>query len=297
MSRILYGITYDVMYKWRDEAERQGRKIRVDVQMEGIPAILGRPADVREVFTKLVLHVVTNMPAGGTITVSARHEPGYTAERGDGWVIATVRDTGDGMPETVRERIFDPFFGTKYLRGVGVGLSTVRDVMQGHGGRIGVTSVLHEGSTFTLRFQASAVRPATKAQEAEVPLVPGRRILVVDDNPGLLETLATMLEEAGLKVLPAESGEVALRLLDQSPVDLVLTDLGMPGLTGWQVAEAVKAKAPWTPVVLLTGWGEQAVNEETRRRAFVDRILFKPVQRTVLLNMVATMTTAAEVPA
>jgi len=82
-------------------------------------------------------------------------------------------------------------------------------------------------------------------------------------------------------------------MLDANPVDLVITALGMPQMNGWELAEAIKAKAPWTPVAILTGWGEQGVRAETRRQVFVDRCLFKPIQLSVLMETIATLTEPA----
>ena len=165
--------------RWKDEAERRGRKMRVDVQMDDLPAVLGRSSEIREALTNLILHAVGAMPTGGTITFAGRYEEGFSEENRAGSVVLTVRDTGIGMPEAVREKIFDPFFAKKYMPGHGVGLASVHSIMQRQGGRIGVTSLPTEGNTFTLRFRATKERPVRgKAQEPASPLVPGKRILV-----------------------------------------------------------------------------------------------------------------------
>ena len=278
--------------RWKDEAELEGRAIRVDVQIPELPAVTGRRSDLREVFSKLILHAVGSMPYGGQITISAQHEAGLREEEDADSILVTVRDTGLGMSEYVREHIFDPVLTDPTLRRQPVNLAMVRDVIEeGLGGRVGVSSVLGEGTTFTLRLKATRTRVEPKASQSPVTPVKGRRILVVDDNVGVLRTHQAQLEEAGQLVWCAESAAAALKALEESgPFDVVFTDLGMPGINGWELAEAIKARAPYTPVVLVTGWGEQALQAETRRRAFVERVLFKPVRQQVFVETIAALT-------
>ncbi len=200
-----------------------------------------------------------------------------------------MSDTGLGMTTEVQRRIFDPFFTTKGLHGTGLGLSVVYGIMERHGGQIDVTSAPGQGATFRLRF-----RPATP--EAEAPsgcatpaVVPSRRILLVDDDPAVRQTLAALLRASGQDVLEADGGATGLRLLEATSVDLVITDLGMPDVTGWDLARAAKARHPGLPIVLLTGWGDQ-VGAEAPADALVDRVLTKPVPRQTVLAVIAELT-------
>jgi signal transduction histidine kinase len=274
--------------RWKDEAERDGRTIRVETDLAGLPGILGDAGEIREALATLILHAVDMMPTGGALQFSARHEFAAREDFREGWVVLTVRDTGIGMPERMRARIFDPLFAAK-VPGGRMGLAVVDRMIRRHGGEVGVTSLRGEGTTFTLRFRATTEQVGAKPV-VEVPLEATRRILFVDDNPGVLLTTTRMLEDAGQIVVGATGGKMALERLMEGEVDLVLTDLGMPEMNGWEVAEAVKARYPQVPVVILTGWGEQAVVQETRRQVFVDRVLFKPVQRNVLLSTIAMLT-------
>ena len=116
---------------------------------------------------------------------------------------------------------------------------------------------------------------------------------MIDDDPLVRQTLAALLQAAGHHVRDAESGPAALALLADETADLVLTDLGMPGMNGWELARAIKAISPTLPVVLLTGWQEQAPGSEADRPA-VDRILGKPVPLDVLRRAVAELTAPDE---
>jgi CheY-like chemotaxis protein len=115
-----------------------------------------------------------------------------------------------------------------------------------------------------------------------------RHLLVVDDEPLVRQTLGNLLRSAGHTVAEADCGASALKLLDQTPVDCVLTDLGMPGMTGWEVARAIKSRSREIPVLLLTGWAEQADGDASAEG--VDRILTKPIQRADLLQAIAEIT-------
>jgi len=205
-----------------------------------------------------------------------------------GWVELAVEDTGIGIPEAIRGRIFDPFFTTKGFHGTGLGLSVVYGIVERHGGRIDVTSTPGHGTTVRLRFRAAT--PATAPATLETPpaLLPTRRILVVDDDPAVRRTLVDLLRASGQEVFEAASGAEALTRLATTPVDLVFTDLGMPEVTGWDVARAAKARSPHLPVILLTGWGDH-VATEAPPGVHVDRLLTKPVPRRAILTLIAAL--------
>jgi signal transduction histidine kinase/CheY-like chemotaxis protein len=295
----------------RDAPQRRGHVIEVRTALAasgGLPLVLGVPTEIREALTNLILNAVDAMPTGGTLTFSAQvvrtegeelgnqaiTQPGglepQIAEVPEGWVDLTVTDTGVGMPDEVRQRIFDPFFTTKGVRGSGLGLSMVYGIMERHGGSIQVASAPGQGTTVTLRFQVA--RTSTPVPDAAIPLPsgPARRILLIEDDPVVRRTLASLLRTGGHIVEEADGGPAGLTRLTEKPVDLVLTDLGMPELNGWEVARQVKARHPDLPVVLLTGWGEQLEDSGDIPAGLVDRVLGKPVRLEDLLTTIAELT-------
>ncbi len=307
--------------RWEDEAQRRGVMIRVVTDLAECPPILGHAPEVREALTNLILNAVDAMPEGGTLTIGAHEEhtgegpsadtsigplvpagregprenvtlrpidPSATRQAGDGWVELTVTDTGVGMSEELRQRIFEPFFTTKGLRGTGLGLSVVYGIVERHGGRIQVRSAPGYGTTFTLRFLAAQSEPADQAAVA-TSRAGGLRVLLIDDDPSVRETLAALLRAAGHTVTEAQGGAAGLALLEAGPVDCVLTDLGMPEVTGWDVTRAVKARHSSLPVLLLTGWGEH-VAPDPASPAAPDRILGKPLPLEELLQALAEVT-------
>jgi signal transduction histidine kinase/CheY-like chemotaxis protein len=279
--------------RWQDEAQRQGRAIEIHTTLDGLPRILGQPAELREALTNLLLNAVDAMPTGGTLTLAGYCEPTPEAPT---VVVLTVTDTGTGMPEEVLRHIFDPFYTTKGARGTGLGLAVVYGILERHGGRIAVASTPGRGTIFTLRFQAAAGGPDTAPSPAPSQLHAPRRILLIDDEAPVRTTLAALLRAVGHDVIEAENGAAGLAALAAQAVDLVLTDLGMPEMTGWEVAQRVKAARPSLPVILLTGWGQQ-ISHTTPGQEYVDRVLGKPARLDKLQATIAELTAPGDLTA
>ena len=291
--------------RWQDELHRDGRIVEIQRHVAGVPPILGYAPEVREVLTNLILNAVDAMPQGGTLSFLAQESAdvspqGEEPDRGPrlplsespGWVELLVRDTGVGMIEDVRKRIFDPFFTTKGRRGTGLGLSVVYGIMERHQGHIIVRSTPGQGTSVTLRFQKAP--RMLEEEEQKKDMAPGpaaKRVLLVEDDPMVRRTLASLLRAAGHLVTEADGGAAGLDLLRRVSVDLVLSDLGMAEVTGWDVARAAKSQARRVPVVLLTGWGEYGAGEPPAA-GLVDRVLGKPVRLEDLLAVIRELTTA-----
>ncbi|HTX52072.1 MAG TPA: GAF domain-containing protein [Candidatus Baltobacteraceae bacterium] len=283
--------------RWRDEANRRGAVITVDVRAREAPPILGYAPEVQELLTNLILNAVDAMARGGTL--SFRVGPGgasdadrndqpslFPVEQDPSWVELRVTDTGCGMSEEVRQRIFDPFFTTK-ASGTGLGMSVAFGIMERHGGRIAVASAPEQGTTVTLHFRRAPLESGGDVARTVSAVIP-RTVLVVDDDTRVRQTLVGLLEAAGHTVIEAAGGAAAIALLAGGGIDLVLTDLGMPEVNGWAVAHAARSRDRRLPVVLLTGWGEAAEAEPDA--ALVDRILGKPVRLEDLLRAIAELT-------
>ncbi len=194
-------------------------------------------------------------------------------------VALEVKDSGIGMDEETRRRCFEPFFTTKGERGSGLGLPMVFGVAERHGATVEIDSELGQGTTVRLVFPALAGRSAPRPKD-EVKIAHSLRILVVDDDPTLLETLVEVFASDGHQVVAASSGTAGIesfRIAQKGaePFELVVTDLGMPQVDGRQVAAAVKESSPATPVILLTGWGHRMISEGELPPNF-DFVLSKP---------------------
>ena len=297
--------------RWEDDPQQRGVVIEARLTLADLPPVLGHAHEIREALTNLILNAVDAMPHGGTLTIAARERVatggkapkrrhattgGRQGAGVDGRVVElSVADTGVGMTAEVRQRIFDPFFTTKGTKGSGLGLSVVYGIMQRHGGKIDVVSRTDQGTTFTLRFRVAAGAVAAPSQSAGSRALRPRRILLIDDDPTVRQAMVELLREVGHSVVAAEGGAEGLAHLGQSRVDLVITDLGMPGMTGWEVARAVKLVTSHPPVVLLTGWGEHPASH-SEHAGLVDRILGKPVRLDELLATIRDLTRSTDEP-
>ena len=218
------------------------------------------------------------MPKGGVLRLETRAE----GER----VALLVIDSGIGMSEAVRLKAHEPFFTTKGVKATGLGLSVAYGIVRSHGGELTLESAEGRGTTvkITLPRATSPAPIESPVQSAPAGVL---RLLLVDDEEDVREALAEMLASHGHTVLTANGADEALLRLEAEPeLDLVLTDLVMPGPSGWDVAERVKARRPELPVGLITGWGDTTdVNEA--RRALVDFVVDKPVSVEALQEAVA----------
>jgi CheY-like chemotaxis protein len=287
MNVVLDDVLEMTRSRWMDEAHRQGKRIEVARNLSEVPPVAGNVSELREVFTNLVLNAVDAISAEGQITVCTHAEGGR--------VVASVSDTGQGMSPEVKRRLFDPFFTTKGEKGNGLGMSIVYGIIRRHGGDIEVLSEADEGTMFRVQLPALAgeARPPERAADPSLPTHPGGRILVVDDEVDIREVVADILRDAGYEVDVADGGAAALTLVQERPYDLIITDLGMPGVGGWTVALESRAAQPAVRLVLLTGWGATLDPDEAARKG-IDRILKKPFDMVDILRTAADFLAPAE---
>jgi two-component system cell cycle sensor histidine kinase/response regulator CckA len=232
-------------------------EIVLDLQRD-LRHVFADAGQLEQVLINLAVNARDAMPEGGRLTI---------ATTADGNAIAvSVADTGIGMDDATRERIFEPFFTTKDAgEGTGLGLSTVYGIVRQSGGQIRVESAPGKGSTFTVALPAApeAVTVATvpplsdRAHPASARM---GRVLLVDDEPGVRTVAARALTRAGHVLVLAGSGQEALELLEtEQPIDLLITDLAMPGMNGLELAERVHDLHPGMPVLYISGYADQVL--------------------------------------
>jgi signal transduction histidine kinase len=294
--------------RWENLAQARGIAIQVEVLTEAKSSVPGSAAELREVLTNLVFNAVDAMPQGGQLTLRT-----WSSSTD---VFLSVQDSGTGMSDSVRKRIFEPFFSTKGERGNGLGLSVTFGIIQRYGGEIAVQTAPGQGSTFTVRLPLrpetnglagpdparqtkrdgsdQKASPSKRASQATTPARPpagparSLRILVVEDEASIRGFLDNGLKHLGHRPrLTADAAE-AIAALAEEPFDLVLTDLGLPGGSGEDVARAVVRQSPRTPVILLTGWSSQLQNDEQQVEG-VAQILGKPVTLKALADALNTL--------
>jgi signal transduction histidine kinase/CheY-like chemotaxis protein len=265
--------------RWGDDARRRDVTIEIRTAFAAVPEVVGDPGELREALTNIILNAVDAMPAGGLLTLATAAAPGE--------VQLTVSDTGVGMTPTVRPRIFDPFFTTKGPQGTGLGLAMTYGIVARHGGRIEVESQEGRGSTFRLTFPPASSPASPPPPREEVPAdAEALTCLVVDDEETVGTLLGDILESGGHRAVVCADGADAVARFRSEPCDVVFTDLAMPGLSGWQVARAVKAIDPDVPVFIVTGYGVELSREESRANG-VDGVLAKPLGVQEILEVAA----------
>ncbi len=239
-----------------------------------------------QVLLNLCVNARDAMPNGGRLTLRAEN-------RTDGerrFVQFVVSDTGEGIPPEVRDRIFDPFFTTKEAgKGTGLGLATVRGIVEVHGGSIGIETEVGRGSTFSVCIPATADEVQPELTEAsEVPEGSGELILVVDDEVSLLDMTRGVLEAHGYQVLTARSGEDALDFFHRKGGEIALSvvDLHMPLPDGFAVIRTIRDANARSPIIAVSGL-DIADPETAVASLGVDRFLPKPFTANGLLRAIA----------
>jgi signal transduction histidine kinase/DNA-binding response OmpR family regulator len=269
--------------RWSDLPQQRGVVIQLRTELaEDLPQIMGSEVELRDALTNLIFNAADAMPDGGTLTLRTRvvasGSRGGDAVR---YVYVEVADSGIGMDEETRRRCLEPFYTTKGERGTGLGLAMVYGMVQRHSADLDIDSAVGRGTTVRLIF--AAADPVAVSAAAGAPLqlpVQRLRILLVDDDPMLIQSLRDILEQDGHVVTVADGGQKGIdtfraALAHGPPFSIVITDLGMPYVDGRKVAASVKAASALTPVILLTGWGRRLLAENDIP-AHVDRVLSKP---------------------
>jgi signal transduction histidine kinase len=273
--------------RWHNEALL--RQIRIDTALDlgAIRPVAGELAPLREVLMNLLLNGIDAMPEGGRLILKTW----MTGPE----VHCAVSDTGAGMSEEVRHRALDPFFTTKGPKSTGLGLSVTYGIVQRHNGKLEIDSAPGRGTTVTITLPAMGTTLSAPTPEAAPALAaPSHlRVLIVDDEPEVRSALADMLGIAGYTAFQAAGGREALAWLEAGqPVDLVLTDMGMPGMMGSEVARAIRGRWPHLRIGLMTGWDETEglVADAT---SIVDFTLAKPFDLKALTQAYVATTAPA----
>ncbi len=196
-----------------------------------------------------------------------------------GWyIVIEVSDNGSGIKPEIIERIFEPFFTTKERgKGTGLGLSVIHGIVKNHGGSISVMSEPGEGTTFEVLIPAAAESGRIKIPEMPEQIAGSAKILLVDDEEMLIEVNSSILESMGYDVLACSSGIEALEIFRKhhDTLDMVITDMTMPGITGLHLTSEIRKINPDIPVMICTGFNDQLTKEKAEA-AGIFEVLMKP---------------------
>jgi hypothetical protein len=251
---------------------------------------------MEQVLLNLAVNARDAMPDGGTLTIKtfdgtidesfAAHHPGAYV---GAYACIQVTDTGIGMTDEVRARVFEPFFTTKERGvGTGLGLATVYGVVKQAGGYIDVQSVVGSGTTVTIYFPVTTETAAD--DDGPIAAAParghGETILVAEDADGLRHLIERLLTRNGFQVLPAERGDRALELAERHSdrIDLLLTDVIMPGMSGKALGDAIRSMHAGVPIVYMSGYTDQVLSKDNTLRD--EALLIKPFTEPELIQTI-----------
>ncbi|MFQ5715392.1 MAG: response regulator [Candidatus Scalinduaceae bacterium] len=259
--------------KWKDLAHARGATYYLDLEgLDSVPNVLGRPSELREVITNMINNALDAMPGGGRIFFRTWNE--------DNTVCMSISDNGSGISKEAQMRIFDPFYSTKGVEGSGLGMSVVYGIIGKHGGQIDIKSQIGKGATFIISLP---VATKTKHAEASSEFVnninikaKNYRILVVDDVKEISDMLSMFLNRQGYNVDSVESGAEAINLVEKESYDLLLCDLGMPEVSGWDMIRAVESLDKKPKIGLITGWVDMLESLKNEDMC-VDFVVGKPI--------------------
>jgi PAS domain S-box-containing protein len=266
--------------KLKISTQLKGQKVLLHTRFKNKCIVKGDEVELKEVFTNLLLNAYDAMPKGGELFIETK-----IIDKSK--VRILFKDTGVGMPEDIKNKIFNPFFTTKGDKGTGMGLSIVYKAITSHKGYIGVRSKKNKGTVFTIILPLSnepIKKLSTKVSQIQEKYSE-TSLLIVDDEPELLDTMAEILRLRFKSVEIASSGKEAMNKIEERKYDVVLSDLGMPEMSGWELAQKIKSKFPKSNLIMVTGWGEQA-KEELKYHPEVDAILPKPYSFDELITLI-----------
>ncbi|MBT6230518.1 MAG: response regulator [Candidatus Scalindua sp.] len=258
------------MPRWMNMAQAKGINYLIDKKgMKKAPSIMCNLTEIREVFINIINNALDAMPDGGSIS--------FCTWSKDDTLFISISDTGKGMTKEVKYHIFDPFFTTRCPEGTGLGMSMAYGIITRHGGKIEVESDLGKGSTFTLQFPTTnkKISPTVTPEPEQEINKKNLRILVVDDKEDFYHILDQFLSRKGHNVKTVDNGADAINIIKAEDFDLVLSDLGMPDVNGYELAKAINKLKRRPKIGIITGWtlDLKRFDEEERK---VDFILTKP---------------------
>lgn len=286
--------------RWKNCAEASNIHITLDLHVGSNAMVMGDDSELREVLVNMVFNAIDAMPEGGTLSLSTS-----TVEQS---VVIKIVDSGVGMYPEVRSRIFDPFFTTKGKAGLGLGLAVSFGIIRRHGGNIEVESEYANGTEFRItlpvaeivegdiRVDFSNQEPPPSSVMNDLPPCESNerpRLLVVDDEDFVRDLLQEILEAEDCEVHLASSGSDALEIFRDNRFDAVCTDVGMPGMSGWELAREIRHLDQRIPIAVITGWGE-AVGSNEQKAAGVDWIIAKPFTADRIVELVRDLTRLRE---
>lgn len=280
VNDIVKGVIQMTEPRWKDQPQRDGIKLDILTELNSRLCIEGSASDLREALINMVFNALEAMPNGGILSFKTYEENNI--------VYVSISDNGVGIPQGVIGSIFEPFFTSKGVGHSGLGLSVAYGIISRHGGKIDVNSIYGKGTTFTISLPGHAEKPGIEKECFSTTRIQKTNILAIDDEEVIRELLTNILARFDSNVTTAADGMSGIEIFQAGKYDIVFTDLGMPEISGWEVAQRIKALDPNVKLILLTGWGVELDEKELREKK-IDAVINKPFQIEQIVKAVSNL--------
>lgn len=282
LADLIGSVLEDRTARWHKLSEENAIRVETRIMTDGA-VVEGTDSDLAAVIRKMIENAVEHSPRGGRVEV--------VLDASEKNVRVSVSDHGPGIPEDTRKKVFYPFYTSKTERGAGLGLAIVHGIVSRLGGRVDIETTEGGGATFIVTMRRSEVAGEVTEKITLKRRADRLRILVVDDDQQIRDVLKDMLTINGHKTVACADGYAALDALKRDPYDILITDLGMPGLSGLDLAGEAHEQNPAMPIAMITGWGTQLDQREMALKG-IKAVLPKPFHLKDIKALVEELTTA-----
>ena len=263
---------------WKDSPQEKGFSVEiVDTLTEEEPIVLGDDTDLREAIINMIFNSVDAMPQGGKIDIAtyAKNESVYLE----------LSDNGTGMTEETKDRIFDPFFTTKGITHGGLGMSMLYGTIKRHNGSVDIKTMPGQGTTFTIVLPKGKEKTERASEKSSHSIkTEEANILIIDDEPQIGAVLSEILSHQGHQTSVFDNGKDGIDALKNGSYEILITDLGMPDLSGWEVINIARQIEPGVISGVITGWD---ISEAEAKQKGVDFLITKPFESSQIIQAVA----------
>ena len=268
LNDVVRDVVESMEHHWSSDSGNPWSGIQLEADLQWVPPMYAHVSGLKEAISSLVENAVAVLPEGGKVSLTTRCV--------NNEVILEVADNGPGIESADLKRIFEPFFTTKGPASSGLGLSIAYNLINQMEGVLSVKSSPGVGTTFTVRFPASSDEDSGIPDSKEkTPNIRNLHVLVVDDEPLVAGMLRTFLESSRHNASVYLEGEEAVIAFLRGAFDLVVVDLGMPVMDGWEVSRRINEINPNVPIIVATGWN-MSVEDGQEQGAVIDSVLRKP---------------------
>ncbi len=268
----------------KQKKEIDGIQISIETHFHPDLFVLGNQSELRTAFTNILFNSMDATIKSGIVSITTWSDSDS--------VFISLEDTGIGMTEETKQKIFEPFFSTKGTKGNGLGMSQVYGIVKRHHGDIEVESELNKGTKITIKLIPSFQNESqeefadTLKPEAEkLKQIEGKEIMVVEDEPEIRNIMKSILQSQGYNPHCFESAETAIASFKTDKFNLLITDLGLSGLNGWELIKSIRKIDKTIPILIVTGWGNE-INQDKLRENSVNAMIAKPFKIDQILSTV-----------